>query len=379
MENISIIAQFKKKKSTDTLGAIIIRGFYNRRPVTSKTIHSGISWLHWDTENRCMLPGTPNANLINQTISIRLQEMKAQLMKLDIAGGTVNRNAVFKAVKGIDDKKDFLAFCRQRIKADYTSKETIRSYECECSKLEKFKPVISFADVDFLFLTSYRNYMRDELANDGNTIWKSLKFINTMINKAMAIGGIIEESPFQNFDRGKYIQKPRTYLEIEDLEKMERLTNDDDQPVIVRRVAVYFLLMSYSGMRFNEAMLFNPDEHVIGDRLVMKYQKWNTDIDNKIHQRLQRIIDIIRTQKLKLSNQKFNQWLKLAAAAAGIKKDISSHVGRHTFGGILAELEIPKETAQVLLGHRDMKSTNIYYHQKQKTKDAAMDRINTIK
>lgn len=380
MENVSIIATLKLKRPADLYGTIVIRGYYNRKPVTSKSTGQRIHIDHWDPHLRQVNNYNTNGKLINAIITKRLQEMQAQLIKTDLAGHRINRNIVYKAVKGLDDSKDFLKFCEERIRTDYTSKETIRSYNSECTKLLQFKAHISFADIDYHFLSSYKKYMLEKLHNDGNTVWKTFKFINTMINKAITIGGIVHENPFQKFDRGKYIQKQRTYLELKDCDAIEKIALDENQPVLVRRISIRFLLMCYSGMRFRDAISFNPVDHVQNERIVMNYQKFNTQVNNSlVFDRLNRTVELTKNAPLKISNKDFNKWLKIIAGLAKIGIDLTSHLGRHTLGSLLAEAEVPIETAQMILGHSDIRSTKIYYHQKAKNADKAMDALNALK
>ena len=54
--------------------------------------------------------------------------------------------------------------------------------------------------------------------------------------------------------------------------------------------------------------------------------------------------------------------VKIAASLAGINKNLSAHVGRHTFGRMLAENGVDKHKAKKLLAHRDIRSTDVYYH-----------------
>lgn len=380
MENVSIIPQLKLKHPNDLYGVIVIRGYYNRKPVTSKSTGQKIHVDHWDAQLRQVNNYNSNARLINTIIQKRLQEMQAQLIKTDLAGHRVNRNIVYKAVKGIDDSKDFIKFCEERIRIDYTSKETIRSYNGECTKLQQFKANVSFADIDYHFLSSYKKYMLDKLGNDVNTVWKTFKFMNTMINKALAMRGIIHENPFEDFDRGKYIQKQRPYLELKDCDAIEKLSLNEDQPVLIRRVSTRFLLMCYGGMRFQDAISFNPDDHVQNERIVMNYQKFNTQVNNSlVFDRLKRVVDRCKNEPLKMNNKDFNKWLKIIAGLAKINIDLTSHLGRHTLGSLLAEAEVPMETAKMILGHRDIRSTQIYYHQKGKNADKAMNALNALK
>jgi len=59
---------------------------------------------------------------------------------------------------------------------------------------------------------------------------------------------------------------------------------------------------------------------------------------------------------------------------SGIDIKMTAHTGRHTFGATMAELDVPIERAQKLLGHKDRRSTSIYYHIKNKSLDIEMDK-----
>lgn len=378
MESISIIAQFKKKNPALNYGTIYIRGYYNRRPVKAKSTGYVIQENHWDPDQRKVKTAAPNAALINTNLAMQLQQMQAQLMQKQIMGVPLNRAMVHKAVAGIDDSKDFIAYCRQRITDDYGNKETRRTYRSECTKMEQFRPVISFADIDNNFLVSYRNYMRDKLKNDTNTIWKSFKFINTMINKAIDTGGILLENPFKNFDRGKYEQRPKEGIEINQCEEILKLCLDKHQPVMLQRVAMYFLLMAYSGMRFSDAMDFNPDDHIQNGRFVMTYKKFNTNVNFEIWERLANIVTMVRHNRLKICNKEFNKWLKVVGGLCKIELTLTSHVGRHTMGGFLRDLDIPIDKAQVIMGHKDQRSTEIYFHIKNKTIDGHVKKLDAL-
>ena len=61
-----------------------------------------------------------------------------------------------------------------------------------------------------------------------------------------------------------------------------------------------------------------------------------------------------------MSNQKYNDFLKLIAEAVGINKNLTSHVARHTFATYLLNKDIPIETVSKAMGHSDIKMTQHY-------------------
>jgi len=61
------------------------------------------------------------------------------------------------------------------------------------------------------------------------------------------------------------------------------------------------------------------------------------------------------------SNQRYNAYLKEVAALCGIKKNLTTHTARHTFATtVLLVNDVPMETAMELLGHTDIRTTQIY-------------------
>lgn len=62
-----------------------------------------------------------------------------------------------------------------------------------------------------------------------------------------------------------------------------------------------------------------------------------------------------------LTNQATNRCLKEIARVAGVKKDVTFHAGRHTYASeICLSQGVPIETVSRMLGHRDLRSTQIY-------------------
>jgi hypothetical protein len=64
-----------------------------------------------------------------------------------------------------------------------------------------------------------------------------------------------------------------------------------------------------------------------------------------------------------ISNQKINDYLEEIADICGIEKKITFHLARHTFASTVAlGNDVPMESIQSMLGHANIKTTQIYAH-----------------
>jgi site-specific recombinase XerD len=61
------------------------------------------------------------------------------------------------------------------------------------------------------------------------------------------------------------------------------------------------------------------------------------------------------------SNQRYNAYLQEIAAICEVKKHLTTHTARHTFATtVTLENDVPIETVSQLLGHKSIRTTQIY-------------------
>lgn len=62
-----------------------------------------------------------------------------------------------------------------------------------------------------------------------------------------------------------------------------------------------------------------------------------------------------------ISNQKMNDYLKEIATVCGIDKNVTFHLARHTFATTITLANgVPIESVSKMLGHTDIRTTQIY-------------------
>lgn len=380
---ISIIAAIRADQPRkDKTCAILIRILFNRKVIVSESIGKHVEAHYWDDIRRCVKRSHPNAVVINAAIINKIAALQKLMNRFEIEGKEVTPAGIKNLLGGKDPGADFYEYCMGHIPVKYCKDEqygTRVSYYSELTKLKKFAPTLNFYDINCVFLEKYRAYMLMELKNQHNTAWKALKFMRTMFSDAKREKVFLGEDPFLNFDRGKYQQGQRKFMEIDDCKEIMKVLQSNI-PDTLRDVGYYYLFMCYTGFRFTTATsVFNYDTHVEKDkRIIMPGQKKGNDTNILIHELLRPVLDYVRQHKISLTSQHFNKYLSVLGTLACIKTPLTAHVGRHTFGGILAQLDTPIRVAQKLLGHKDMKSTEIYFHMRDKSLDKAMKGFDSL-
>lgn len=64
----------------------------------------------------------------------------------------------------------------------------------------------------------------------------------------------------------------------------------------------------------------------------------------------------------KISNQKANDFLHVIEARMKLNKPMTVHVARHSFATLLMTNDVPVENIARMLGHTNIKTTQIYAH-----------------
>jgi len=135
-----------------------------------------------------------------------------------------------------------------------------------------------------------------------------------------------------------------------------------------------FIFSCFTGYAYQEVYELSPDCIVTG----MDKNKWVVKIRQKTDEKemvplLPIALDLIEKYKAdprciaknKIlpvhTNQAYNRELKNVAKAAGIKKHLTTHIARHTFATtVTLENDVPIESVSKMLGHRSIRTTQIY-------------------
>lgn len=194
--------------------------------------------------------------------------------------------------------------------------------------------------------------------------------------------GLVSEDPMLSVPGVRGEESSRTYLTVEE---MRRLQGADCPNEDVKRA---FMFSCMTGLRFSDVMALTWGEvHQRGRggrRIVFRQRKTggqeyldlNVQAARLMGERGSRADDdgVFRRFTAGYVNRVLNVW----ARGAGIGKHVTFHCARHSFATMLLEFDTDLYTVSKLLGHREIKTTQVYAHMVDKKKQCAVDRIPDI-
>lgn len=272
-------------------------------------------------------------------------------------------------ISDVHNDSSFYDYVLTKLENRKMAHQTYKAYKSQVTKLKGFRKELSFADISPDFIHKYRKYLIDEIGNNENTTNKSLRIIKAFINWAIE-DELMKKNPFKTI-KTKHVDGKREFLSILELEKLERLYNKGDLKNNLHNVLRYFLFACYTGLRYTDLQDLNF-KHI----KKASFNRTEIDmIDIKMH-KTQKQVTIPLIKKAKdllptmvaanqkvfkiISNQKTNQNLKEVIKEAGISKKITFHSARHTLATNGLEMGIPIEVVSKILGHTELKTTQIY-------------------
>jgi integrase/recombinase XerD len=268
-------------------------------------------------------------------------------------------------VKSGASKQSFLDFMQTEIDSrDDITQDTKDSHNVILKRI-KSAGIITFNDITYENILKYDSHLRkkeyaDETISTSHAQFKS--YIHRAIKK-----GLIEKSPYELFQIQEPNRTNRRFLTATELAKIEEKTFDIPR---IEKVKDMFLFSCYTGLAFGDGYMLSPD-HIVeeeGNLWIRKKRKKRENrlsilILPKAREILEKYKNQVKPGKILpyLSNQKMNSYLKEIGDLCGISIELTTHVARHTFATtVLLTNKVPIETVSKLLGHTNLKTTQIY-------------------
>jgi site-specific recombinase XerD len=342
-----------------------------------------INPAYWDSEKSRASTDEPNHQTINGFLLMIQAEITKHYNGLLALKEYVTAEDVKNSYKGVKETKRTLLeifkqynhFLSEKVEIDDLSKRRYERYELLYRKCKAFikaklkKQDVLLEEVKLNFIVEFEHHLRIAEKLHHNTAMKYAKDLKQVMKYAVMLE-YIQSNPFEFF---KCTFK-KTKREILTSEELEILYQKEFKIKRLEEVRDCYLFSCYTGYAYSDAEALSPRDMttgIDGTKWIIRDRIKTDTVENvPLLPIALEIIEKYRNNPYcqannKLlpinTNQRYNAYLKEIADICGIEKRLTTHTARHTFATtILLCNDVPMETAMELLGHTDIRTTQIY-------------------
>ncbi|MEZ4936516.1 MAG: tyrosine-type recombinase/integrase [Crocinitomicaceae bacterium] len=218
---------------------------------------------------------------------------------------------------------------------------TIRQLKVSLGKLKLYEKSrrkrLKFSDINMHFYHDFVSFCTTEMELAVNSVGTHIKNIKFWMNQSM-IDGLHDNTVHQNRAFKKLSEPADTiYLNEDEIKQIRYAIMPSESLDNVRDI---FILACYTGVRINDYHKLDAF-HMINNGTMLKIRTEKTDAEVVIplHPEAKRILEKYNGKPRMISNQKFNDYIKIVCKYAGINDMISV---TRTYGGKKKSVVAPK-------------------------------------
>ena len=337
----------------------------------------------WDHKQQQVNSKHPDASTINRILDIMRSDLQKHFSFMLAREENISAESLKNVYLGIKEKEYTLCEAfemhnrrfAEKVKAGNKSSQTLKRLEITKQKIISFlkyrykRSDIALKDIKFSLAPDLEHFFTTVQMISGNTAMKYIKILKQVIKMSVE-NGWLASNPLSGF-KCTYEEPERDRLTMEELMIIYNKDLDLERLIEVRDI---YLFCCFTGFAYLDVHDLTAENIIIG----IDGEKWisKNRTKTKSPERVPLLpiaLDIIEKYKNnrycvlhnKLlpvnSNQRFNSYLKELACICGINKHLTTHTARHTFATtVTLENDVPLETVSQMLGHRSIRTTQIY-------------------
>lgn len=357
----------------------------------------------WDFANNKVKPKHRNSSRMNALLAKKASEIQDTVLEYETTNRSVTTDQLKQHIYG-SKPIDFFEFA-ESLSNEYLKNEQISVYNLSQIVIKKLKNFVGNKAICLLeitpdFLEKFEAHLRTDLNNNVNTTAKNIKFIRRVFNEAYR-KDLIEHHiiPFRKY-KFKTQKTERQYLTESELASIENISLTKGSKTEMYRDM--FIFASYAGgIRISDVLRLRwmdfDGSHIhitmrkTKEQISIKLPNKSLSIINKYKPYKENstsfIFPVLQGNFSKLDAEQAHRVVMNATSAINnaldkirkeleIPKRVSFHISRHTFATRALRKGIAIDKVQKILGHTDIKETQVYAKIVSSELDKAMDVFN---
>ena len=353
----------RKKRATNTHeGTIELRVLFQCK---QKFLSTGVAILprQWDEKNECVKLRN-DATSLNKALSL-IKNAAVDLLMEMVQQGSVDLSRLSEVLKPKVNDLTFHEYMKERIEKRNVGENTRERYVSFYKIfVEEYGKIVNFSDITEAGVRDYDEWLHKRMVNghlmQQSTIYSHHKYLRLFIYDALT-DGHVDKNPYQSrrikIDHGEGGQIP--CLTINQVETIEGL----DLVGFLDKTRDLFLFQCYTGLAFADMQKFRLKDYTQDEdgKYLIKGQRTKTDTTYifLLSEKALAIVGKYKGRIPSISNQKYNQYLKVIGQMIGVPT-LHSHMGRSTFASTCLNQGMNTDVLKHALGHTTTIQTNRY-------------------
>lgn len=316
----------------------------------------------------------PDANVLNQRISILTE--KAYSIVTSAYKDDFEFSNITLLFKGETKNVDFPTYCEQRTERRKVVESTKGRYRVFTRFLRSWGGIKSFSDVTVAKVRAMDEYLHGRYLCQ-TTIYNYHKYLKLFINDAV-IDGYIQNNPYKRLPF-KISRGDKQYVDCLTMEQFNLIRDVQPTNEHLTKAKDLFLFQCYTGLAYSDLMAFDFKEcELVEGKYFYHDKRVKTSVDFVL-QLLPQALDILAKYEYvlpRLSNQKYNDYLKVIGSMIGVS-NLHSHMGRATAATMFLSKGMALNVVSRVLGHTNIKQTQRYARTLSRDVRTAFDMLET--
>lgn len=341
-----------------------------------KSLGFSIPVKYWNQKAQTARAGYKDSNRINQKINLINTAMLELTDRANRAHQAITPDDLQRIFKNSEGSGNLIQYIERKALEDFEGlkikKSTKNTYLSFARELKKFRAIIPMYQVNAQLWEDFKAHAI-AAGNKKNTLCGKLLYLKAFVSRAEK-DGLIQGEPLRHVTEKKQKTR-REHLSLEEINKTEKYYFLCAVPYD-RNILRAFLFSCFTGLRISDVRAMEKKD-IAGAWARITTIKNQTPENIPLNERALKILKSGQGKGEKLFknlNGRINADLKRIFAELKIDKKISFHCARHSFATNSLLFSGDIETVSKLLGHADIKTTQIYAH----TLDASKMKVSAM-
>lgn len=331
-------------------------------------------WIRKHQELKSITKNEEDLNLVINNIKSKVSDIKVFYR---LSNKTLSLHNFVHEFKNDLPRGNFIKFFFQVLseRKQTISKATHDKERAVCRKLQEFRPVLLFTDIDERFFFDYRNFMATK-KNKRTTRNGNIKIIKKYLRFAERFGVKLQ------FDINEIKVGPthgnKDYLNPAEVKVCYDYFMSSFIPVNQKIALGYFLFGCFTGLRFSDIMQQNRPSLLSGSFTFIHVKTGKSQVVKLNKTAISLLLECENLFIKKYSNDHTRKLVQEICTFLQIDKPVDFHMSRHTFGTNYILLGGDPVKLQNLMNHSVITETMGYVHLAEQEKNAEADLMDQL-